>query len=213
MLPHAPSLFLFVAGSVLLLVIPGPAVFYVLSRSVGQGRAAGVVSAAGITVGTLCHVTAAVLGLSALLVSTARAFETVKLIGAAYLVFLGLRMLSSRVDETAELSDCAHSYRRIFGQAVLVNVLNPKTALFFLAFLPQFVEPARGHISTQIFSLGVLFALMGMLSDSSWALVAGALAAELKNNSRWRRAQKNISGGALMALGLATAFSGSEARK
>jgi threonine/homoserine/homoserine lactone efflux protein len=212
MFPHAPALFLFIAGSLLLLVIPGPAVFYVLSRSVGQGRAAGVVSAAGITVGTLCHVTAAVLGLSALLVSSARAFQTVKFVGAAYLIFLGVRMLMSRVDETAAVTEGAHSHRRIFAQGVLVNVLNPKSALFFLAFLPQFVEPARGHIPTQIFSLGVLFALMGMLSDSSWALVAGTLAAKLKDNFRWRRTQKNISGGALIALGLAAAFSGAKAK-
>jgi threonine/homoserine/homoserine lactone efflux protein len=212
MFPHEPSLFLFIAGSLLLLVIPGPAVFYILSRSVGQGRAAGVVSAAGITVGTLCHVTAAVLGLSALLVSSVRAFQTIKLVGAAYLVFLGVRMLISRTNETTLASENTHVYRRIFAQAVLVNILNPKTALFFLAFLPQFVEPARGHIPAQIFSLGVLFALMGMISDSSWALVASTLAAKLKNNSRWRRTQKNVSGGALIALGLATAFSGAKTK-
>jgi threonine/homoserine/homoserine lactone efflux protein len=212
MFPHAPALFLFIAGSLLLLVIPGPAVFYVLSRSVGQGRAAGVVSAVGITVGTLCHVTAAVLGLSALLVSSARAFQTVKFAGAAYLIFLGVRTLLSPANEATLASENTHSYRRIFGQAVLVNILNPKTALFFLAFLPQFVEPARGHIPAQIFSLGVLFALMGMLSDSSWALVAGTLAAKFKNNFRWRRTQKNISGGALIALGLATALSGAKAK-
>jgi threonine/homoserine/homoserine lactone efflux protein len=212
MFPHEPSLFLFIAGSLLLLVITGPAVFYVLSRSVGQGRAAGVVSAAGITVGTLCHVAAAVLGLSALLVSSVRAFQTIKLVGAAYLVFLGVRMLISRTNETTLAAENTHSYRRIFAQAVLVNILNPKTALFFLAFLPQFVEPARGHIPAQIFSLGVLFALMGMISDSSWALVAGTLAAKLKNNFRWRLTQKNISGGALIALGLATAFSGAKTK-
>jgi threonine/homoserine/homoserine lactone efflux protein len=212
MLPNAPSLFLFIAGSLLLLVVPGPAVFYVLSRAVGQGRGAGVVSAAGISVGTLFHVAAAVLGLSALLVSSARAFQTVKLVGAAYLVFLGVRMLMNRVDEAAPAPETAHSYRRIFAQGILVNVLNPKSALFFLAFLPQFVEPARGHIPTQIFSLGVLFAAMGLLSDSSWALVAATLAAKLKNNFRWRRTQKNISGGALVALGLATAFSGAKAK-
>jgi threonine/homoserine/homoserine lactone efflux protein len=213
MLPNTPALFLFIAGSLLLLAIPGPAVFYVLSRAVGQGRAAGVVSAAGISVGTLFHVAAAVLGLSALLVSSARAFQTVKLVGAGYLIFLGLRMLLSREEETMSASAEGHSFQRIFAQGVLVNVLNPKSALFFLAFLPQFVDPARGHISTQIFSLGVLFAVMGLISDSSWALVAGTLAAKLKSNLRWRRTQKNISGGALIALGLATAFSGSGARK
>jgi threonine/homoserine/homoserine lactone efflux protein len=213
MLPNTPELLLFITGSLLLLVIPGPAVFYVLSRSVGQGRTAGVVSAVGISVGTLFHVAAAVLGISALLVSSARAFQTVKIIGAGYLIFLGVRMLLRREDETSPAAENSHSYRRIFAQGVLVNVLNPKSALFFLAFLPQFVEPGRGHIPLQIFSLGVLFALMGLLSDSSWALVAGTLCAKLKNNLRWRRTQKNISGGALIALGLATAFSGSGARK
>jgi threonine/homoserine/homoserine lactone efflux protein len=212
MLPDTPALFLFVAGSLLLLVIPGPAVFYVLSRAVGQGRAAGVVSAAGISVGTLCHVAAAVLGLSALLVSSARAFQVVKFVGAGYLIFLGVRLLLSRVEEASLAAGNGYSYKRIFVQGILVNVLNPKSALFFLAFLPQFVDPARGHVPLQIFSLGVLFAVMGLLSDSSWALVAGTLAAKLKNSLRWRRRQKNISGGALIALGLATAFSGAKAK-
>ena len=161
------------------------------------------------TVGATRHC----LVLAALLVSSARAFQTVKLVGAAYLIFLGLRMLLSREDESVSVSEEGHSFKRIFAQGVLVNILNPKSALFFLAFLPQFVDPARGHIPTQIFSLGVLFAVMGLLSDSSWALVAGTLAARLKSNLRWRRTQRNISGGALIALGLATAFSGSGARK
>jgi len=213
MLPNTPSLLLFLAGSIVVLLIPGPAVFYVLSRSVGQGRSAGVVSAAGISVGSLCHVAAAVLGLSALLVSSARAFQAVKFVGAAYLIFLGVRLLLSPVQEATPDAEGGHSYGRIFAQGILVNIFNPKSALFFLAFLPQFVEPSRGHIPLQVFSLGVLFAFMGLLSDSSWALVAGTLAAKLKSNLRWRRTQKNISGGALIALGLATAFSGYGARK
>src|ERR1041384_5472366 len=153
MLPSSSSFLLFLAGAMLLLVIPGPAVFYILSRTIGHGRLAGVVSAAGIAVGTLLHVAAAILGLSALLASSARAFYLVKYLGAAYLVFLGVRTLLRRDSSEIVAADNAHSLRRIFAQGVLVNLLNPKTALFFLAFLPQFVEPARGHVAAQILFL------------------------------------------------------------
>jgi len=209
---HIPSSFpLFLAGALILLVIPGPAVFYILSRTIGQGRKAGVVSASGIAVGTLVHATAAALGLSAILVSSARAFHIVQFAGALYLIFLGLRTLLSRDDAQLTSSASAHSLSRVFGQGVLVNLLNPKTALFFLAFLPQFVDTSRGHVPAQIFFLGGSFALLGLLSDSTWAMLAGTLAGRLRR-LRWRRAQKNISGGALIALGLATAVSGAKAK-
>ncbi len=210
---HIPSSFpLFLAGALILLVIPGPAVFYILSRTIGQGRKAGVVSASGIAVGTLVHATAAALGLSAILVSSARAFHIVQFAGALYLIFLGLRTLLSRDDAQLTSSASAHSLSRVFGQGVLVNLLNPKTALFFLAFLPQFVDTSRGHVPAQIFFLGGSFALLGLLSDSTWAMLAGTLAGRLRSSLRWRRAQKNISGGALIALGLATAVSGAKAK-
>jgi len=195
-----------------LLVIPGPAVFYILSRTIGHGRLAGVVSAAGIAVGSLFHVAAAVLGLSALLASSARAFSVVKYLGAAYLVFLGVRMLLSRRSLQIAAPENGLSLGRIFAQGVLVNLLNPKTALFFLAFLPQFVDPSRGHVSSQILFLGISFALLGLSSDSCWAMLAGTLAETLRGNLRWLRAQRSISGGALIALGLATAFSGAHAK-
>ena len=207
---HIPSTFpLFLAGAMILLVIPGPAVFYILSRTIGQGRKAGVVSASGIAVGTLVHATAAALGLSAILVSSARAFRIVQFAGALYLILLGLRTLLGRDDAQLACTAAAHSLSRVFGQGVLVNLLNPKTALFFLAFLPQFVDTSRGHVPAQIFFLGGSFAVLGLLSDSSWAMLAGTLADRLRG-SRRRRAQKNISGGALIALGLATAFSGAK---
>jgi len=212
MLPSSSSFLLFLAGALVLLAIPGPAVFYILSRTIGHGRLAGVVSAAGIAVGTLFHVAAAVLGLSALLASSARAFSVVKYLGAAYLVFLGVRMLLRRDSPEIAVSENDLSLRRIFAQGVLVNLLNPKTALFFLAFLPQFVDSSRGHVPAQILFLGVSFALLGLCSDSSWALLAGTLAEKLRSNVRWLRAQRNISGGALIALGLATAFSGAHAK-
>ncbi len=210
---HIPSTFpLFLAGAMILLVIPGPAVFYILSRTIGQGRKAGVVSAAGISVGTLIHATAAALGLSAILVSSARAFQIVQFAGALYLVFLGVRTLLTREEAQVTTAASNHSLSRVFGQGVLVNLLNPKTALFFLAFLPQFVDASRGHVPAQIFFLGVSFALLGLCSDSSWAMLAGTLANRLRSNLRWRRIQKNISGGSLIALGIATAISGSRAK-
>ncbi len=208
MLISYSSLLLFVTGAAILLVIPGPAVFYIVSRSVGHGRAAGLVSAMGIAAGTLFHLAAATLGLSALLASSALAFQFVKYLGAAYLVYLGIRVLRTDVPLVLEAANGERQLAHIFGHGVLVNLLNPKTALFFLAFLPQFVEPARGHATLQIFQLGVLFALMGWCSDSMWALLAGTVAERIRGSVRLRRTQRNLSGGALIALGLATAFSG-----
>jgi len=166
----------------------------------------------GIAVGTLFHVAAATLGLSALLVSSASAFQLVKYAGAAYLIYLGIRTLRGSDAPALDLYGERLSLRRVFGQGVLVNLLNPKTALFFLAFLPQFVDPARGHATLQIFELGVLFALMGWVSDSVWATIAGTFGTRLRGNVRLRSTQRKISGGALIALGLASAFSGAKAK-
>jgi threonine/homoserine/homoserine lactone efflux protein len=212
MLIAPSSLVLFMTGAMLLLLVPGPAVLYITSRSIGLGRAAGLVSAMGIAVGTLFHVAAATLGLSALLVSSASAFRFVKYAGAAYLIYLGIRTLRGGDAAILDPSNGQRNLQSIFGQGVLVNLLNPKTALFFLAFLPQFVDPARGHATLQIFELGVLFALMGWVSDSVWALLAGTFGAHLRGNLRLRGAQRKVSGGALIALGVASAFSGAKAK-
>jgi len=212
MLISHSSLLLFVTGAAILLAIPGPAIMYILSRSIGQGRAAGLVSAMGIATGTLFHVAAATLGLSALLASSALAFQFVKYLGAAYLIYLGIRVLRGGDTQMLEAAKGEQRLARVFAQGVLVNLLNPKTALFFLAFLPQFVEPARGHATWQIFELGVLFALMGWGSDSIWALAAGTLAERFRSSARLRRAQRSVSGGALIALGLASAFSGTRSK-
>jgi len=212
MLIAPSSLLLFMTGAILLLLVPGPAVLYIVSRSVSQGRPAGLISAMGIAVGSLGHVAGATLGLSALLVSSVAAFHVVKYAGAAYLLYLGIRTLRSSDTELLQPTSGQRTLGNIFGQGVLVNLLNPKTALFFLAFLPQFVVPARGHASLQILELGVLFSLMGWMSDSVWALLAGTFAAKLRGNVRLRRTQRNVSGGALIALGLASAFSGVNAK-
>jgi threonine/homoserine/homoserine lactone efflux protein len=213
MIPNHSSLLLFLSAALVLLAIPGPAVLYVTSRSIGQGRAAGFVSALGIGVGTLVHVAAAAVGLSALLMSSAAAFGAVKYLGAAYLIYLGIQKL--RTKESFELSQEAPRAKliRIFGQGIIVNILNPKTALFFFAFLPQFVDASRGAVALQILFLGALFAVMGMTSDSLWALFAGTVAQHLKRNARWLSTQRYVSGGMLISLGVATAFAGSGGKK
>lgn len=206
------SLLLFVTGAAILLVIPGAAVMYVVSRSIGHGRAAGLVSVLGIVVGTLFHVIAATLGLSAVLAFSAVAFQFVKYLGAAYLIYLGIRTLRRDDSQVVEAANGERRLLDIFGQGVLVNLLNPKTALFFLAFLPQFVDPSLGRPTLQIFELGVLFAAMGWFSDSVYAVLAGTIADKFRRSLRLRRAQRNISGGALIALGIASALSGSHAK-
>ena len=215
MLPTHSQLLFFVTTAAILLAIPGPAILYIVGRSIGQGRNAGLVSALGIGVGTLVHTAAAAVGLSALLVSSATAFSVVKYLGAAYLVYLGIQRLRSK-EALAAASDTAAprvTQARVFSQGIVVNVLNPKTALFFFAFLPQFIDPARGHVATQILSLGVLFACMGTVSDSLWALFAGSVAGWLRNNQSWMRNERYVSGGILISLGLATALAGHSAKK
>jgi threonine/homoserine/homoserine lactone efflux protein len=215
MLPSHSQLLFFVTTAAILLAIPGPAVLYIVGRSIGHGRNAGLVSALGIGVGTLVHTAAAAVGLSALLVSSARAFEVVKYVGAAYLIFLGIQRLRSKesLAAAAEADPRRTSLLRIFGQGIVVNILNPKTALFFFAFLPQFIDPTRGHVATQIASLGVLFACMGTASDSLWALFSGSVSGWLRGNPRWVRGERYVSGGILISLGLATALAGRSGKK
>src|SRR5690242_2030640 len=152
-MPSPTALLLFAAASIALLVVPGPSVLYIVTRSVSQGRRAGLISVLGVHVGSVVHVSAAALGLSALLASSATAFAAVKYLGAAYLCWLGVRKLRRRgagpVEETPAVPRA-----RLFTQGVVVNVLNPKTAIFFLAFLPQFVDPRRGPVAVQIVVLG-----------------------------------------------------------
>ena len=212
MFPSHASLLIFISAAALLLTIPGPAIFYIVGRSIGHSRNAGLVSALGIGVGTLIHTAAAAVGLSALLVSSATAFSVVKYLGAAYLIYLGIQKLR---DESFDASPDAPrtTLTRVFAQGIVVNVLNPKTALFFFAFLPQFIDPSRGHVATQILSLGFLFACMGTFSDSLWAYFSGTVAHRLRANPRWMRTQRYVSGGMLISLGVATAFAGSSAKK
>jgi threonine/homoserine/homoserine lactone efflux protein len=204
-MPDATSLALFAAAALALAVVPGPAVLYIVTRSVDQGRTAGLVSALGIAVGGLVHVTAATIGLSSLLASSATAFTIVKYAGAAYLVFLGVRRLLGR-DEEDEAGDRPVRGRwRLFRDGVVVNVLNPKTALFFLAFLPQFVEPNGAMPAVQILMLGLLFVGIAFCSDSIWAFAAGTLGGWLRQSRGYLVVRRWISGTVFVVLGASAA--------
>lgn len=200
---------LFFAAATILLLTPGPAVLYIVARSVHQGRLAGVVSALGITVGTLVHVLAAALGLSALLASSAAAYAAIKYAGAAYLIFLGVRQFLRRDGAIAREEDEPVPLARVFVNGIFVNVLNPKTALFFLAFLPQFVDVSKGSVSLQLVELGLLFAGMGMMSDGMYALLAGTAGGWLKGHRGFLRAQPYVTGSVYVGLGVVAAFAGS----
>jgi threonine/homoserine/homoserine lactone efflux protein len=199
----------FSLAALALLVVPGPAVVYIVTRSIHQGRAAGLASVLGIHVGTLVHLSAATVGLSAILVSSATAFTAVKLAGALYLVVIGIRTLLGRGDrEAVDPQRPPRRRRRDFAEGVVVNVLNPKTALFFLAFLPQFVDPSRGQASLQILVLGSTFIVLGLVTDSIWALAAGSAGETLSHSSRWAQAQRYVSGTVFVVLGAVTALTG-----
>ncbi len=210
-MPDPDRLALFVAATLALLVVPGPAVLYIVTQSVDHGRRAGIVSTVGIHVGSLVHVVAASIGLSALLVSSATAFEVVKYVGAVYIVALGLRRLLAR-DGGGAAEPRPRQLRRIFAQGIVVNVLNPKTALFFFAFLPQFVDVDAGHVGMQMAFLGLLFIALGFVSDGTWAVAAGTAGRWLRRSARARHAQPYASGGTLVGIGVLAALTGSRAQ-
>jgi threonine/homoserine/homoserine lactone efflux protein len=208
-IPDTANLAVFVVAALALLLVPGPAVLYVVARSIHQGRRAGLASVLGIHVGTLVHIAAATAGLSALLVSSSAAFTAVKIAGAVYLVGLGLWTLLSRRPEAEVALGGERNLRRAFAQGIVVNVLNPKTALFFLAFLPQFVDPEASHPAVQIAVLGLLFGLLGLVTDSLWAIAAGTAGGVLRRSRRFLRTQRYVAGTVYVGLGVATAFAGS----
>jgi len=206
------QLALFLAASLVLLATPGPAVLYIVARSLEQGRRAGIISVLGIHAGTLVHIAAAALGLSAALLTSVSAFMAVKYAGAAYLVYLGLHKLLAREVRRPQASG-PRSQQSVFLQGVLVNVLNPKTALFFLAFLPQFVDVSRGSVALQILLLGTVFVVLGILCDGAWALLAGSAGNWLSRRPAFLRAERYVTGGVLVGLGLAAAFAGANQKK
>ena len=211
-MPDVSTFALFVAAALVMLIVPGPSVLYIVARSVEGGRTSGLISVLGIQTGALVHIAFAALGLSAILASSAVAFSVVKWLGAAYLVWLGLRRIFGG-DEEEDVSVEPERLPRVYLQGVVVNVLNPKTALFFLAFLPQFVDPARGAAWTQVLLLGATFVVLALCSDGLYALLSGTAGGWLRRKTKeasFRRGQRFLSGGVLIALGAAAAVSGKD---
>lgn len=199
-MPSLETLTIVAIASLVLVVVPGPAVMYIVTRSISQGRAAGLASSLGVNLGSAIHVLAAVVGLSVILASSAVAFSIVKWAGVAYLAWIGIRTLVRR-DESFEVEVAEpDSLRRIFTQGVIVNVLNPKVAMFFLAFLPQFVDPADPSATTQSLVLGMTLVVVGLLSDSVYALIGGAVGSRLRVHARARRVTRIASGVTYLAL-------------
>jgi threonine/homoserine/homoserine lactone efflux protein len=203
--PNGSTLLLFAGASLALLAIPGPAVIYVVTRSIDQGRTAGIVSMLGVETGTFTYALAAAAGLSGLIAASVTAFTVVKYAGAAYLVYLGVRKLLER-DQPQHVALTGRS--QLFLKGTLVQLLNPKIAIFFVAFLPQFVESSRGPVALQILVLGTLFTLLAVLSDGAYVLLAGAVGGWLRTGRRARSRLAKLSGGVYIGLGLTAALSG-----
>lgn len=188
-----------------LLAIPGPAVLYVVTRSIEMGRSGGIASVAGITTGTFVHVGLATAGLSSLILASRAAFDAVKYVGAAYLIFLGVRRLLTKVEDRVEEDGPPRTRRRAYTQGIVVNLTNPKTIVFIFAFIPQFVDPNARHVWLQVLVLGASFACLGFLSDSAYALTAGAVADRLRGSRRIARFERWFGGSMLIGLGIAAA--------
>ena len=207
-MPDSHHFFLFLAAAVLLAITPGPGIFYVLARSLAGGKREGFQSSFGTFFGGLVHVFAAAAGLSAILAASAVAYHTVKFAGAAYLVFLGIRMIRTRNAEWAV--NASAPALGAFRQGILTEVLNPKTALFFLSFIPQFVAPQQGHVFWQFVILGVLSVSLNTAADLLVVLLAVPLERRLKSSAVLRRRQRLASGLGMIGLGAYVAFAESK---
>lgn len=207
LLPPPAQLIAFLAASLVLAVTPGPGVFYIVGHALLRGRSHGLASVAGVALGNLGNATAAALGLAALFSVSSLAFDLVKLAGAAYLVYLGARALLAAADRNAASTAEAAGLGRVFRDGLVVALLNPKTAVFFLAFLPQFMSPPAGPMAQGLL-LGALFVAIAALTDTAYALAAGALAPSLARSRLSRGAGRYLMGLTLIGLGLFTALTG-----
>ena len=212
-MPSLSTYAVFLATGMALLLVPGPAVLYVVTRSIEMGRAGGLASVAGITTGTIAYVALAAAGLSSLLLASTAAFDAVRYVGAAYLLLLGVRRLLGRGLDQLQAEAPPRTRRRAYAQGIVVNLTNPKTIVFVFAFLPQFVDPDAHHAWLQVLVLGLSFTLLGFLSDSMYALVAGTIADRLRGSAAIARVQRWFGGGVLVGLGiLAAVWTPSRAR-
>ncbi|WCB93402.1 Homoserine/homoserine lactone efflux protein [Baekduia alba] len=204
-MPNASTLLVFAAASLALLAVPGPAVIYVVTRSVDQGRSAGLVSVLGVEMGTFVYALAAAAGLTGLIAASETGFTILKYLGAAYLVYLGVRKLLARDAVVESVTDAPS---RLFLRGMVIQLLNPKIAIFFLAFLPQFVDHSGGPVALQILVLGTVFTLLAVVSDGAYVLLAGALGGWLRGSARAGRTLAKASGTIYIGLGLSAALTG-----
>jgi len=207
-MPDGTTILVVALASLVLVVIPGPAVIYILTRSVSQGREAGLVSAVGVNLGSSVHVLAAVAGLTVLLASSSVAYTAVKWAGVAYLAWIGVRTLMTDDDEFSDPGIEPTGLRRIFVQGVLVNLLNPKVAIFFLAFLPQFVDPNAPDAASQTLVLGLTLVAIGLISDSVYALIGGSIGGLFRRRRGAARASRLTAGSVYLALAGIAAVAG-----
>ncbi|MBT9463855.1 LysE family translocator [Hydrogenophaga sp.] len=207
LLPPWPLLWAFILASTVLAVTPGPGVFYIVARSLLQGRRHGMASVAGVALGNFGNAVGAALGLAALFAVSSVAFTVVKYLGAAYLIHMGIQALRAPADGAGAEGPQPQGIGRIFRDGFLVALLNPKTAIFFAAFLPQFMTPQAPSHAAQSVALGALFVLIAAISDTAYALAAGSVAPVLKRVGGLRRAGRWLTGAAFIGLGVLTALS------
>ena len=212
-MPDSSTLWLYCLAATALIVIPGPSVLYIVAQSIGQGRRAGVISALGVASGGLVHVIGAAVGISGILLSSATLFSVFKFIGAGYLIYLGLRRILGTDEGMLGEPPPPRSRRHLYRDGALVNILNPKTALFFYAFLPQFLDPDKGSVALQALLLGAIWTAIALVSDSLWGIAAGSAAAWLRSRPRAITAERWVSGGIFIGLGAFTALAGAHRSK
>lgn len=206
-MPTIETIIVFMGAALALNVTPGPSILYVMSRSVGQGRTAGLVSALGLGTGSLIHAGAAALGLSVILAYSPLAYTVVKYLGAGYLVYLGVQILLVRERQLPTAVLAHATLTRVFWQGVVTELLNPKIVLFFLSFLPQFVDPARGSVAGQTLVLGLLFHVTGVPINMLVAVIGGAMASWVSQNPVFARVRNGLAGAVLIGLGVRLALS------
>ena len=203
-MPSLTTALAFAGASIALLLIPGPAVLYILNRSVSDGRRVGLAAVGGLELGNLVHAFAAAAGLSAVLATSAAAFNTVKWLGVGYLVSVGVRTLL-RPSSVLAADRPGMSVRRSFGQGVVVNIFNPKVALFFLSFLPQFIHTADGRLGSQALVLGLVFVAIGCITDTLYCLLASSLRGVLVRGRTLPFVRRYVAGAMFIGLGLIAA--------
>ena len=202
-MPGFETLVVFTVAALVMNISPGPSNFYVMAQSVARGPAGGFVAAAGLATGSLVHVAAAALGLSAVFLYSPVAFTVVKFVGAAYLIYLGIQHFRTGAGNGSDIAETpVKPFRRIFLESIMVEALNPKTALFFLAFLPPFVDVAAGPPGPQILLLGLIVTATAIPCDGAVALAAGSTARLFLLNRTWRRFRDWVSGSVLVGLGI-----------